>query len=708
MAIDPNDEILQDFLIEAGEILEQMGEQLVALEDTPEDADLLNTIFRGFHTVKGGAGFLGITPLVDLCHRAEDVFNVLRQGERKVDPDLMDAVLKALDGVNAMLEGIRAGEEPAPADPDLLAALQRLVATDAADFPGGGEDGATSEGTYDPPGEENKVPTDSGGDQEEDPVEAEFEALLQGADGGEGDELSDANKPHQETVDDSASDQEEHITEEEFEKLLDVLHGPSGAPGKKSAAPTEAADTSEEAAGEHITDEEFDALLDQLHGPGQHRGVPIQPLASDGKDIAPSVSGKGEIQTQAKPALKAVSGDQGKPSADSRPSRVDSTVRVDTQRLDEIMNMVGELVLVRNRFKTLRSALDNEDIAKAVASLDVVTSDLQLAVMKTRMQPIKRVFGRFPRVVRDLARNLDKEVRLEMRGEETDLDKNLVEALADPLVHLVRNSVDHGIETPEEREQMGKAREGLVILSAAQQGDRIELTIEDDGKGMDPDVLRRKAVEKGLMDAETAARLDQRECCQLIFMPGFSTKSEISDISGRGVGMDVVKTRINQMNGTVEIDSVKGKGSKITIKVPLTLAIMPTLMVKLDNQPFALPLSSVVEIMDLDLKKTNVVDGQEVVIVRDRTLPLFYLKDWLIQGDRRLNEDESGHVVVVNVGGRYVGFVVDHLVGQEEVVIKALGAKLHGLHGLAGATITGDGMIALILDVPGLMQKYAA
>jgi two-component system chemotaxis sensor kinase CheA len=326
------------------------------------------------------------------------------------------------------------------------------------------------------------------------------------------------------------------------------------------------------------------------------------------------------------------------------------------------------------------------------------------------MQPIKKVFGRFPRVVRDLARSLNKEVDLEMTGEDTDLDKNLVEALADPLIHLVRNAVDHGIERPDEREQAGKSRKGKVVLSADQEGDHILLSIEDDGKGMDADVLRRKAVEKGMMDSEAAGRLDDRECFNLIFAPGFSTKTEISDVSGRGVGMDVVKTRIAQMNGMVEIDSKMGRGSKIVIKLPLTLAIMPTLMVILGQQPFALPLASVVEIFNLDLKRTNVVDGQQTIRVRERALPLFHLRKWLIQGQYGDPDysDGSGHVVVVNVGSIQVGLVVDHLVGQEEVVIKPLGSLLQGLEGMAGATITGDGKIALILDVPGLMRKYAS
>ncbi|HEB77989.1 MAG TPA: chemotaxis protein CheA [Methylothermaceae bacterium] len=671
MAIDLNDEILQDFLVEAGEILEQLGEQLVDLEHRPEDTELLNAIFRSFHTVKGGAGFLNIEPLVDLCHKAEDVFNVLRQGDRKVSPALMDAVLKALDTVNEMIGQIRQGQDPTPADANLLKILQDFAVPD---------DQAEA-----PPEPEAAMQT-AEADDGKDPIEQEFESML----AGEGEQ--------------PAGPADDEITEEEFEKLLDALHGPGGAPGKTKTAGEQREDpeASPDRPNDEITEEEFEALLDQLHGPGKHQGVPRQ---------AATTTTESKPEAKQTPAKKQKNRAEAKAAAGSKPKQNppgETTVRVDTQRLDEIMNMVGELVLVRNRFKTLRAVHDDEAMAKAVANLDVVTSDLQLAVMKTRMQPIKKVFGRFPRVVRDLARSLNKEVRLEMQGEETDLDKNLVESLADPLVHLVRNAVDHGIEMPDEREKKGKPREGVVVLTAAQEGDHIELTIEDDGKGMNPEVLRQKAVEKGLMDEESAARLSERECFQLIFYPGFSTKSEISDISGRGVGMDVVKTRIDQMNGSVEVDSVEGKGTKITIKVPLTLAIMPTLMVKLEDQAFALPLASVVEILDLDLNKTNMVDGQEVVIVRDQALPLFYLKNWLIKNHQGGSVRGGGHVVVVNVSGRHVGFVVDHLIGQEEVVIKALGAKLHGLDGLAGATITGDGLIALILDVPSLMKRYAA
>ena len=688
MSLDADDEILQDFLVEAGEILERLNEELVQLEQRPDDLDMLNSVFRSFHTIKGGAGFLAIDPLVNVCHRAEDVFNVLRQGERGVDSDLMDAVLQVLDVVNAMFADIQAGNMPAPADPGLLQTLEGLAVPGGAPAAPAAPVAAVPE-TADAAEAEFEQILAAGADAQpaaagngDDITEAEFEALLDELHGPGG-----APKPAAGT----AAPAGDEITEAEFEALLDELHGPGGAP-KPAAGPATAPPASPPAAGDSITEEEFDALLDQLHGAGKGPGVAAE--AKPEPAAAPPQA--------AAPAPRAATAPSQAPAP-----QVETSVRVDTKRLDDIMNLVGELVLARNRLATLKATMADEEMAKAVANLDVVTADLQNAVMKTRMQPIKKVFGRFPRVVRDLARSLKKEINLEMVGEETDLDKNLVEALADPLVHLVRNAVDHGIESPEERVAAGKPRAGTVVLAAEQEGDHILLSIEDDGKGMDPAVLRAKAVEKGLMDAEAAARLDDKDAFNLIFAPGFSTKTEISDVSGRGVGMDVVKTRIGQLNGTVEIDSEKGKGSRLSIRVPLTLAIMPTLMVVLGKQPFALPLGSVSEIFNLDLKRTNVVDGQLVVMVREKALPLFYLRKWLVRDHNAPKPDDPGHVVVVHVGNTKVGFVVEQLIGQEEVVIKPLGALLQGLAGFAGATITGDGRIALILDVPSLMKAHA-
>jgi two-component system, chemotaxis family, sensor kinase CheA len=543
----------------------------------------------------------------------------------------------------------------------------------------------------------------------------EFEALL--------DELHGAGKAPTASVSAieppapaNAADTGDNITDEEFEALLDQLHGRGQAPGvtaaEAGAAPVAeaagAAANSLPGAGDTITEDEFEALLDQLHGNGKAPGVEAS-KAAPSPAAAPPASTPQARSTAASAPAPAVPKD--KPAAPATPAAdanaVETTVRVDTARLDEIMNMVGELVLVRNRLVRLGLSSGDEELNKAVSNLDVVTADLQTSVMKTRMQPIKKVFGRFPRVVRDLARNLKKEINLELIGEETDLDKNLVEALADPLVHLVRNSVDHGIEMPHEREAAGKPRTGKVILAAEQEGDHILLTITDDGRGMDPEVLRAKAVEKGMMDRDVADRLTVSECFDLILAPGFSTKTEISDVSGRGVGMDVVKTKIAQLNGTIAIDSTKGKGTRIAIKVPLTLAIMPTLMVMLGNQAFALPLVSVNEIYSLDLSRTNIVDGQEVIIVRNKALPLFYLKRWLMQDVEDDSDHSAASVVIVSVGTQRVGFVVDQLVGQEEVVIKPLGRMLQGTAGMSGATITGDGRIALILDIPSLLKRYA-
>ena len=403
---------------------------------------------------------------------------------------------------------------------------------------------------------------------------------------------------------------------------------------------------------------------------------------------------------------RAVAAPQAQAAPAAQANQAETTVRVDTRTLDVIMNMVGELVLVRNRLISLGVASNDEELGKAVSNLDVVTADLQGAVMKTRMQPIKKVFGRFPRIVRDLARSLKKDIELVMEGEETDLDKNLVEALADPMVHLVRNSCDHGIELPEKREASGKPRKGTIALRASQEGDHILLSISDDGAGMDPEKLKEIAISRGVLDPDTAARMSDSEAFNLIFAPGFSTKQQISEISGRGVGMDVVKTSISQLNGTINIFSEKGSGTRIEIKVPLTLAILPTLMVEVGKQTFALPLTSVSEIFYLDLEKSKVVDGQLTIIVRDKAIPLFFLQEWLLRGGRG-NRSEHGHVVIVQVGPQQIGFVVDNLIGQEEVVIKPLDKLLHGTPGMAGATITSDGGIALILDIPGLLKHYA-
>ena len=675
MSIDLNDEIIQDFLIEAGELLEQLDQQLVTLETEPDNVEILNAVFRNFHTIKGGAGFLAINPLVDICHQAENVFDVLRRGDAVISTDMMDSILQAYDAVLAIFEQIKAGEMPRSVDAALISRLEKFANPEST----------TAQGKA-PPANKPEQASEQSVDS---PAPGETHTLAAG----------------------------HEITDDEFESLLDELHGKG-----KHTMPVQAASEPEDrpeaqdkpdqaavsspAASDEITDEEFELVLNELQKQkkGAFAETPDRPAAVISTDSVNTVNAV--EKKSAVTEMKAGPKDKGKDK--DKKVTADTTVRVETGTLDQIMNMVGELVLLRNRLMNLDEEIGHDEMSSTVANLDVVTAELQSSVMKTRMQPIKKVFGRFPRVVRDVARTLGKQVVLKMTGEDTDLDKNLVEALTDPLIHLVRNAVDHGIEIPEVRLAAGKPKEGTIELTAEQEGDHIMLKISDDGAGIDANALRRKVVENGLMEADAAERLSDHECYHFIFLPGLSTKDEVSDISGRGVGMDVVKSKINQLNGTILINSERGVGTVISIKVPLTLAIMPTLMVSLGNleQIFALPLVNVNEILDLKTHQVNVVDGQPVLLVRGKPLPLYNLGRWLTRktGD---DSDVSGHVVVVSIGTSSIGLLVDRLLGREEVVIKPLGALLQGTKGMSGATVTGNGKIALILDLPSLVQKYS-
>ncbi|MBQ3678275.1 MAG: chemotaxis protein CheA [Succinivibrio sp.] len=649
-----DEEILQDFIVEAGEIIENLNEQLVQIEKTPDDKDLLNAIFRGFHTVKGGAGFLQLTNLVNICHAAESLFDELRNARIAMSPDLMDAVLQAYDEITSMFDTVKNAQQPDPAPQDLIDRLHALAA--------GGAAPAAAPAAAAPAPEPTPAPA-----PEPEPA----------APAGD--------------VDD--------ITEDEFEALLDQLHGKGHAPGAEGDE-NKAADA---------TDADFDKMLATAQSEAAKNAATVAapaPAPAPAPTPAPAAAPK-PAAPAAKPAAPAAK-PAGKTDAAKAGPEVDTTVRVETQVLDDIMNLVGELVLVRNRLVNMASRRSDQDMSKAISNLDVVTLELQNSVMKTRMQPVKKVFGRFPRVVRDLARKLGKKIELRMEGEDTELDKNLVDALADPMVHMVRNCCDHGIEDPKDRVAVGKPETGVVLLRASQQGDHILLQITDDGQGMDPDILRTVAVKKGLMDEGAADRLSDSEALNLIFAPGFSTNTEITDISGRGVGMDVVKTNISKLNGTVNVISTYGKGTTIEIKVPLTLAILPTLMISVSNRTFALPLTSVSEIFYLDLDSMRNVDGLNTIVIRDKAIPLFFLKQWFEKVSIKEYLENKAHIVLVQVSAaQLVGFVVDELLGQEEVVIKPLDEILRHTPGMAGATITSDGGIALILDIPGLMRAYA-
>jgi two-component system chemotaxis sensor kinase CheA len=596
------DDIAADFILEAQEILDRLGEQLVSLEQSPQDSDQLNAVFRGFHTLKGGAGFLGIQAMVELCHAAEETLGMARSGKATLQAHHFDAAQQSLDYLQSMLDSVSAGEEPGYAPPELIAQF-------------------------------------------------------------------DVNGPATPVAAVAAPASGELITDDEFEALLDTLHG--------GAAPTAVA-----AAGKAddglIGEDEFEALLDQLHGGAVPGAKPV---------AAPA------------PPPRAAAAPAAKPAANKPVAEAEHTVRVDTKRLDAIVNLIGELVLSRNRLKTLRARLHDEELDRAVSTLDIATARLQSAVMRTRMQPVGKVFSRFPKVARDVARNLKKEVELELIGAETELDRNLVEALADPLVHLVRNAIDHGVETPDLREAQGKPRSGHVRLSAQQEGDYVSIEVQDDGAGIDPERLRQKAREKGLIDPEAAARLTSEECLHLVFLPGFSTKQEVTDISGRGVGMDVVQSRIRELSGQIQIQSELGRGSRFMIRVPLTLAILPTLLVQAGDDVYALPLARVMEVLHAPNTSLGWFDGRAVLDRKSHTLPLVDLRHWLAVAPAA---SQLLTIVVLQAGEARFGLVVDQVRGREEVVIKPLPKALRGLRGYAGATLIGDGRMSLILDVDGL------
>ena len=601
-----DDELRDDFLVEARELLQRLSEQLVELEASPRDAELLNAVFRAFHTVKGGAGFLAIDPMVQLCHQAEDLLNEARNGVVVLDSAQMDALLEALDLLNVQMDAMSSGDTlPVPAA-SLLRRLQSGVAHAPAPAPVAAP---------------MPAPAEEGG-----------------------------------AIDDS-----------EFEALLDSLYGRNGAPGAPAPAP---------AASTAISDDEFEALLDSLHGKGATPTAMAPPPAAV---VPPPV---------AEPAPK---------SPARAPAQAEQTVRVDTGRLDDLVNRAGELVLVRNRLLSLAARNGSEALVAAANELDRVTDELQTAVMGMRMQPVGRLFQRFPRIVRDLARQLGKEVELVLEGEGTDLDRSLVEALADPLIHLLRNALDHGVEMPGERELAGKPRKGRVCLSASQRGERIVIAVSDDGRGMDPDILRRKAVEKGVIDAVQASRLSEGECYELIFRPGFSTAAAVSDISGRGVGMDVVKTRVAELGGTLQVHSSLGGGSELELTVPLTLAVLRVLMVRVDMRLLALPMCNVEEVFELDDGQDSLLDGRLVARHRGRALPLVNLVGWA-----GAVAAAGRHVAVLHIGHQRLGCLVHEVLGREDVIVKPLGPLFDGVPGIAGATVTGDGRLALVMDLAGL------
>ncbi|UOR61119.1 chemotaxis histidine kinase/response regulator CheAY2 [Helicobacter pylori] len=645
--MDDLQEIMEDFLIEAFEMNEQLDQDLVELEHNPEDLDLLNRIFRVAHTIKGSSSFLNLNILTHLTHNMEDVLNRARKGEIKITPDIMDVVLRSIDLMKTLLVTIRdtGSDTNNGKENEIEEAVKQLQAITSQNLEGAKE--GTKEAPQKEAQEENK-------------------------------EENQENKAKAPTAKNLASDNP--LADEPD---LDYTN--------MSAEEVEA---------------EIERLLNKRQEADKERRAQKKQEAKPKQEVAPKTETPKAPKTETKTKAKADTEENKAPSIG-----VEQTVRVDVRRLDHLMNLIGELVLGKNRLIRIYGDVEErydgekflEELNQVVSSISAVTTDLQLAVMKTRMQPVGKVFNKFPRMVRDLSRELGKSIELIIEGEETELDKSIVEEIGDPLIHIIRNSCDHGIEPLEERRRLNKPETGKVQLSAYNEGNHIVIKISDDGKGLDPVMLKEKAIEKGVISERDAEGMSDREAFNLIFKPGFSTAKVVSNVSGRGVGMDVVKTNIEKLNGIIEIDSEVGVGTTQKLKIPLTLAIIQALLVGVQEEYYAIPLSSVLETVRISQDEIYTVDGKSVLRLRDEVLSLVRLSD-IFKVDAILESNSDVYVVIIGLADQKIGVIVDYLIGQEEVVIKSLGYYLKNTRGIAGATVRGDGKITLIVDVGAMMD----
>ncbi|UOS37353.1 chemotaxis histidine kinase/response regulator CheAY2 [Helicobacter pylori] len=653
--MDDLQEIMEDFLIEAFEMNEQLDQDLVELEHNPDDLDLLNRIFRVAHTIKGSSSFLNLNILTHLTHNMEDVLNRARKGEIKITPDIMDVVLRSIDLMKTLLVTIRdtGSDTNNGKENEIEEAVKQLQAITSQNLEG------AKEGTKEAPQKEN---------EKEVKEEAKKENIKE-------------NQENKAKAPNTANPASDNPLADEPD--LDYTN--------MSAEEVEA---------------EIERLLNKRQEADKERRAQKKQEAKPKQEVAPKTETPKAPKTETKAKAKADTEENKAPSIG-----VEQTVRVDVRRLDHLMNLIGELVLGKNRLIRIYSDVEErydgekflEELNQVVSSISAVTTDLQLAVMKTRMQPVGKVFNKFPRMVRDLSRELGKSIELIIEGEETELDKSIVEEIGDPLIHIIRNSCDHGIEPLEERRRLNKPETGKVQLSAYNEGNHIVIKISDDGKGLDPVMLKEKAIEKGVISERDAEGMSDREAFNLIFKPGFSTAKVVSNVSGRGVGMDVVKTNIEKLNGIIEIDSEVGVGTTQKLKIPLTLAIIQALLVGVQEEYYAIPLSSVLETVRISQDEIYTVDGKSVLRLRDEVLSLVRLSD-IFKVDAILESNSDVYVVIIGLADQKIGVIVDYLIGQEEVVIKSLGYYLKNTRGIAGATVRGDGKITLIVDVGAMMD----
>ncbi|MEO1927685.1 MAG: response regulator [Nautiliaceae bacterium] len=669
--MDEIQELLEDFLVEAFEMIEEMDQDLIELENNPDDLDLLNKIFRVAHTIKGSGSFLNFDKLTRLTHHMEAVLDKARKGELTITPEIMDVILESIDAMKGILEYIRDNGDDSAPDIDIEPIVVKLDAI----VNGGAQEKNENENNE----KKEEKPRIVGNINLD-------EITLENADEIDLDSLSP----------------------EELDAVLEhLVELRNSAPKKVGNINLDeiTLENADEIDFDSLTPEEADAVLEHL--------VELRNEEDKSSESSKEQNEKNkEEKKEVAPKKQALTQEQKKKEVKKAISSVaEQTIRVDVKRLDQLMNLIGELVLAKNRLIKIYNDVEEryegekflEELNQVVSSISIVTTDLQIAVMKTRMLPIGKVFNKFPRLVRDLSRELGKKVKLIIEGEDTELDKSIIEEIGDPLVHMIRNSIDHGIEPPEERKAKGKPEEGTVWLRAYNEGNMIVIEIKDDGRGMDPEFLKRKAIEKGIITESEAANMSDKEAFMLIFKPGFSTAAKVTSVSGRGVGMDVVKTNIEKLNGIIEVESVPDKGTTFKLKIPLTLAIIQALLVASQEDLFAVPLSNVIETVRIVEEDIYMIEGKSVLKLREEVLPLVNMAD-IFEIEKVLEPEKYLYVVILGLGATKIGLIVDRFIGQEEIVIKSLGEFLKGLPGIAGATIRGDGRVTLIVDVGTLMK----
>lgn len=683
------------FLEESREHLQTLNSCLLDLEHNPENLSVLNEIFRSAHTIKGMSATMGFTKIAELTHEMENVLDLLRKNQLEPSEEIVDTIFKCVDTLEQMVENVASGSDNEIDATDLIAKLLSIAKGEPV----------VGEGSNKTEAKKAEVGTENTEDGKSNMALTEMEIAI----------IGNAQKDGLQTLEIKVSLTESCVLKSARAYMvmnnLDEIGEVIKAIPSTDDLEQEKFDNSFQVL--FVTDEEVAKVESSLMSISEIEKVEITVINANEQ-----VAASAEIEIKIEEPLKVEvdkNEDKKETKTDSNKTATNNnvekklksgqSVRVDIEKLDSLLNLVGELVINKTRLEQIGITHRLTELVETIEQMDRVTTDLQSVVMKVRMVPVGQVFNRFPRMVRDLSRELEKEINLVIEGEETELDRTVIDEIGDPLVHLLRNSIDHGIELPEERKAKGKSAIGEVRLIARHEGNNVIIMVEDDGKGINADVIKRKAVQKGLITQVEADKMDNNEAVKLVFLPGFSTAEVVTDVSGRGVGMDAVKNKIESLGGLVDVETKLDEGSRFKIRLPLTLAIIQALLIKIQEEIYAIPLGSIDSTINISTDDIKTVQNQEVILLRGQIIPIIRLANLLNVPQKEENNSNDLFIVIVHMGDQKAGIIVDNLIGQQEIVIKTLGKLLAGIKVIAGATILGNGQVALILDVGTLMNK---